>query len=90
MTTDQLWTCIVTAPGADSPLPEIGWFDAKGPQVDVTLTAMVNLIIDHIEEGIDILSRIPAKCDDLFLEPIWSDVGPVMIDLIRRLIPLPK
>jgi hypothetical protein len=35
------------------PFPEVGRLDAEGAQVDVTLAAMVDLIVDGVLNGLD-------------------------------------
>src|SRR6476659_11013038 len=70
-----------------APIVERRRLDAESAQVHVTLTAVVNLVVDDVEDEVVQRVFVLAERRDRFLEAFGRDLRPQCIELLRALVP---
>lgn len=69
------------------PLPEEWWLDAQTPQVDISLTTVMDFIVHKVQQGSIITVLILAKGNFHLLKTLGSDARPGLVDDLGDLVP---
>src|SRR5262245_47686361 len=76
--------------GASASVVDGGRCDPERAEVDVALTAVMDLVVDDVQDQVVQRVGVLAESCHGLLEPIRRDLSPERLELLRALVPEPQ